>query len=102
MRQMLRIAGCVIFVLAVRGGLAEDAPLFHFAESRGEFGVGLKIVEQYDLSHTFHPLTDDLGKPYEGERARPLQTLVWYPAEKTNGKAMTVGDYADLAETETS
>jgi dienelactone hydrolase len=43
-----------------------------------------------------------LGKSYQGERARPLQTLIWYPAEKSSGKPMTVGDYTDLLPTETS
>ena len=48
------------------------------------------------------PSTDDLGKPYQGERARPLQTLIWYPAKKSTGKAMTVGDYGNLMASETS
>jgi len=33
------------------------------------------------------------GQALEGERARPLQTLIWYPAIKSDNKAMTVGDY---------
>ena len=62
------------------------------------------MVEQYDYARIYRPLTDSLGKPYEGERARPLQTLVWYPADTTKhgGKPMTVGDYAGLLATETS
>jgi dienelactone hydrolase/predicted negative regulator of RcsB-dependent stress response len=64
--------------------------------------VGLKVVEQYDYSRIYRRLTDDLGKPYQGERARPLQTLVWYPAEKSSAKPMTVGDYGNLLATETS
>jgi len=47
-------------------------------------------------------LTDDLGKPYQGERARPLQTLLWYPAKKSSGKPMTIGDYGNLMASETS
>ena len=31
-----------------------------------------------------------------------MQTLIWYPAEKTTAKPMTVGDYGNLAATETS
>jgi dienelactone hydrolase/predicted negative regulator of RcsB-dependent stress response len=96
----------VVFVAAAH---AQNAPAaasgdqrFHFTEKPGPYAVGLKVVEQYDFSRTFHSLTDDLGKPYLGERARPLQTLIWYPAQKSNGKPMTVGDYSDLLATETS
>ena len=75
---------------------------FHFIEKPGPDAVGLKVVEQYDFSRSYRSATDELGKPYQGERARPLQTLIWYPAEKSSGKPMTVGDYGDLLATETS
>jgi tetratricopeptide (TPR) repeat protein len=81
---------------------AEEGPVFHFTESPGPLAVGLKVVEQYDYARTYRPAIDDLGKPYQGERARPLQTLIWYPAQKSGGKPMTVGDYTALAATETS
>ncbi len=82
--------------------VAQDVPVFQFLEKPGPHAVGLKVVEQYDFSRTYRPMTDDLGKPYSKERARPLQTLVWYPAEKGAGKPMTVADYFDLIATETS
>jgi tetratricopeptide (TPR) repeat protein len=75
---------------------------FHFTQSPGPNAVGLKVVEQYDFSRTYRPLTDELGKPTQGERARPLQTLIWYPAQKNSTKPMTVGDYGDLVATETT
>src|SRR5580698_5045684 len=75
---------------------------FHFTQKPGPNAVGLKVVEQYDFSRTYRPLTDELGKPTQGERARPLQTLIWYPAQKNSTKPMTVGDYGDLVATETT
>jgi tetratricopeptide (TPR) repeat protein len=81
---------------------AGDGPLFHFTQERGPHAVGLKIVDQYDFSRTYLPKVDALGKPTVGERARPLQTLIWYPAESSGKKPMTVGDYSDLLATETS
>jgi pimeloyl-ACP methyl ester carboxylesterase len=54
--------------------------------------VGVKVLDQYD--HT---------RPYPtsvGEDARPLQTLIWYPALRSAGKPMTVSDYVRLADTE--
>lgn len=88
-----------LFALAAIAA-AGDAPLFRFVEKPGPYRVGLKVVEQYDHSRIYRSLTDDLGKPYQGERARPLQTLVWYPAENSDAKPMTVGDYGNLMATE--
>jgi len=81
---------------------AQNAPLFQFTEKPGPHAAGLKVVEQYDYSRIYRYSTDDLGKPYRNERARPLQTLIWYPAEKSAAKSMTVADYASLMATETS
>jgi tetratricopeptide (TPR) repeat protein len=80
---------------------AQSTPLFHFEPKPGSYAVGLKVVQQYDHSRVFHGPTDELGKPYAGERARPLQTLVWYPAETGTAKPMTVKDYVDLLPAET-
>jgi len=71
--------------------------VFHFTEKPGPDAVGLKVVEQYDFSRSYRSVTDELGKPYQGERARPRRCLIWYPAQKSNGKPMTVGDYGRLA-----
>ncbi len=80
---------------------AQPGPLFQFLEKPGPHAVGLKVVEQYDYSRVYRPATDELGKPYSGERARPLETLIWYPAESASGKPMTVRDYSNLQAAET-
>ena len=82
--------------------LAADVPRFHMTAVPGPYAVGFKVVEQYDYSRTFRRPTDELGHPYHGERARPLQSLIWYPARPTMNNRMTVGDYASLWSTETS
>jgi pimeloyl-ACP methyl ester carboxylesterase len=46
--------------------------------------------------------SDDLGRPNTGERARPLQTLVWYPAKRGDGASVAVRDYVNLWSTETT
>jgi len=90
-------AGCSISV-------AGQTPNFdpHFAVDRGPNAVGLKVVEQYDGERLFLPRVDEAGKPVAGERSRPLQTLIWYPAEKSSHPPMTAGDYLALAATELS
>jgi hypothetical protein len=77
-------------------------PLFEFREAPGPYSVGFQIVEQYDYSRVFREPIDALGAPYSGERARPLQTLIWYPAQANDAASMTVGDYWSLWTTETS
>jgi hypothetical protein len=56
--------------------------MFALEAKQGSHAVGLKVVEQYDYSRIFQPLIDDLGQPYRGERARPLQTLIWTQPRK--------------------
>ena len=79
-----------------------NIPLFRFIEKQGPHPVGLRVVEQYDYSRVYRHRTDDLGKPFGGERARPLQTLIWYPAGNSVAKPMKVSDYVNLLATETS
>jgi hypothetical protein len=98
-----RFVACLIVTLvAPITASAQKLPLFQFTERPGPHQVGLKVVEQYDYSRTYRHPIDELGKVYHGERARPLQTLIWYPAEKSSAKPMTVSDYANLMATETS
>ncbi len=91
----------VLFALFCCVTSAQTHPYFHFTEQPGPNAVGLRVVEQYDYTRTFHSATDVLGKPYTGERARPIQTLIWYPAKPSKAKKMTVADYAKLLASET-
>jgi dienelactone hydrolase len=93
----------LLVFLAVGGAAsAQGMPAFQIRTPAGPFPVGLKVVEQYDYSRVFQPEVDSLGKPYEGERARPIQTLIWYPAQAGAAPHMVVGDYVALSETEAS
>lgn len=96
-----RFVCLTLIVVTSVGMVAQKASSFQFSERPGPHAVGLKVVEQYDLSRTYRKQTDDLGKPYIGERARPLQTLIWYPADRSSARPMTYGDYARLYATET-
>ena len=98
----LAIAGLAIATAISTAAGAQNPSLFQFMAQPGPHPVGLKVVEQYDFSRIYHPATDELGQPYKGERARPIQTLIWYPSTKVEGKPMTFGDYIGLLATETS
>ncbi len=79
--------------------LAQTSP-FRFLDTIGPYSVGLKVVDQYDHSRTFPCKLVGKGKSPKESCARPLQTLIWYPSQKSTAKPMTVGDYVQLADTE--
>ena len=105
---MRLISKPAVLVALIASGLtiasAQTAPefQFRFTEKPGPYRVGFKVIEQYDRSRVFQIASDELGKPTNTAGPRPLQTLVWYPAEKSSAKIMTFGDYAALIKTETS
>ena len=96
---MLRSWLCQVALLLLLRTFSYAAPAgAGFANLQpGAYGVGFRVVQQYDYAHTYHDKTDLVtGKAYLGERARPVQTLVWYPA----AKAGTPLRYADYMRTE--
>jgi len=102
--RLSHFAALFAFAVSSLTAVAQLAPAFHFqfTENPGPYSVGLKVAEQYDRSRVFTAAIDDTSKPNPSEGPRPLQILVWYPAEKSTGKIMTFGDYAALIQTETS
>ncbi|GAB3232229.1 hypothetical protein GCM10027346_19320 [Hymenobacter seoulensis] len=59
----------------------------------GPHTVGFRVVQQYDYARAYKGRTDAVtGKPTTGELARPMQTLVWYPAQK-GGAPIRYADY---------
>jgi len=84
-------------------GNAQTVPAFQFefTEKPGVYAVGLKIVAQYDHSRSFQ-VTASPGDSVAIDGPRPLQTLVWYPAENSSRATMTFGEYGALIKTETS
>lgn len=106
---MSKVAAAMFFLLSLFAAMhaqgssdVSENQRFHFIEKPGPDSVGLRVVEQFDFSRSYRPVTDELGKRYQGERARPLQTLIWYPAAKNSSKPMTVEDYGALLATETN
>ena len=87
-------------ISAASGQNTPNVPSAQSVETPGPHAVGLKVVNQYDYSRSYRFSTDELGQPFRGERARPLQTLIWYPAQKSKAKPMTVADYVHLIATD--
>jgi pimeloyl-ACP methyl ester carboxylesterase len=95
------IAGLLSMIAVAASSAATDeqsaAPVFEFALPAGQRAVGFKVVEQYDYSRIYRSTVDEFGHVYHGERARPIQTLIWYPAVASAGHRMTVADYVELS-----
>ena len=79
---------------------AHAADIFTFPNPPGPHAVGVKVVQQYDRSRLYKTAVDQYtGEPAQGERARPLQAVVWYPATK-GGRRQTFRDYLETVATE--
>ncbi|WP_288379206.1 dienelactone hydrolase family protein [uncultured Massilia sp.] len=79
---------------------AQASDEFTFSNQPGRHGVGLKVVQQYDYTRQYKTRVDmRTGEPTSGERARPMQALIWYPAAR-GGKPVTYRDYLATIPTE--
>ena len=84
------------FAACLGSANAQSPEAFTFSQPPGPFTVGLQVVQQYERSRDVSPSVQRMAQP------RPIQTLVWYPAQAAGAQSMTVADYAKLLETETS
>jgi dienelactone hydrolase len=83
----------VLFFLLCSVGFSAQAEAGFAGLAPGPHPVGLRVVQQYDYARAYKERTDAVtGKPTVGERARPVQTLVWYPAQK-GGTPVRYADY---------
>ncbi|MBQ5942771.1 MULTISPECIES: CocE/NonD family hydrolase [unclassified Massilia] len=94
---MPRLLLAAIFFVATA---AHGAGHFSFSNPPGPHAVGVKFVQQYDRTRLFKRRIDAItGEPARGERARPVQTIVWYPAAR-GGKPLAYRDYLETMATE--
>jgi tetratricopeptide (TPR) repeat protein len=97
MRKLIHFSGVLflsilcLFMNAQTAGFQLPADL-----NPGPFTVGFSVEYHYDFSRTF----GEPGKT-ESEIARPIQILIWYPAQtETDQEHMRVKEYLFLAATE--
>lgn len=84
-----------ITLLLCASACAQAADTFTFSNPPGPHAVGVRITQQYDRTRVFKASVDlATGAPVQGERARPIQALVWYPAVR-GGTPVTYRDYLD-------
>lgn len=67
----------------------------------GPHGVGFRLVQQYDYARAYREKNNVVsGEAFAGERSRPVQTLIWYPAA-SSGPATRL-PYSEYIRTEAS
>ncbi|MGF7183127.1 dienelactone hydrolase family protein [Tunturiibacter psychrotolerans] len=94
---------CFVLTVALRLAPAQNHAAVKFLERLGPHAVGVRVVEQYDNTRNFGATSASKAVPAaQPERGRPLQTLIWYPAQESVRPAMTMGDYVTLMDTEIS
>ncbi len=92
-----------LILLAIAGNAQATLPAASapgIIPEAGPHAVGLRIEQQYDYSRVLEAQVDAFGKAGNVGPARPIQTLVWYPAKRTSAAPMQVVDYrqASLAD----
>lgn len=91
----------LLAILLAASGAAHAQSLFTFSNQAGEHGVGVRYVRQYDLTRPFKPQRFfSKIRGGKGEPGRPIQTVIWYPAEK-GGSNIRYDDYLTLLGWET-
>jgi dienelactone hydrolase len=94
---MRRLLALLLLAAASTAGAADS---FVFSNEPGPYPVGVQVKAQYDYSRVYRPVVDLVtGQPETHERARPIQSITWYPA-KNKGKPLTWRDYMATNATE--
>lgn len=90
----------VLVLLFAWAPIAHASSGFAFGAERGPHAVGVSVVHQYDFVRAYRGGADPVtGELTTGERARPIQTVVWYPAI-AGGDPLRFKDYLRLSATE--
>ena len=72
----------LLIVSSPEGAFAQSPPLWGDLES-GSYAVGFKIIDERDYSRAYRPKQKYNDGRESEERARSIQTSIWYPARKT-------------------
>jgi dienelactone hydrolase len=99
MKRFFTVSLCLLFA-----GLAQasGSSKFRFGGKPGPYNVGFRVVEQHDNSRSYEAMDNVNGKLAKRQGVRPLQTLIWYPAQHGSGAQMNYGDYLKLFTSEDS
>jgi pimeloyl-ACP methyl ester carboxylesterase len=90
----------LIAILLYATTAVHAADIFTFSNPSGPHAVGVKFVQQYDRARLYKTRIDLItGEPAQGERTRPIHTIVWYPAVRA-GTPVAYRQYLETIPTE--
>jgi tetratricopeptide (TPR) repeat protein len=90
----------IIAFLYLAATAAQASDSFTFSNPPGPHAVGVKFVQQYDRSRLYKtPIDTATGMLSQGERTRPIQAIVWYPAA-AGGKPVSYREYLETIPSE--
>lgn len=99
LRHIAKAASGFCLFAATLASANTTEPNFQLANAYGKHAVGFRLVQQYDFSRSMKGKHDLVtGEAIKTERARPVQTLIWYPSDKP-GKPLRFIDYLRTTET---
>jgi dienelactone hydrolase len=95
---MFRTAFLVLILCQLCATSSAQTPPLWGGLEQGPYAVGYRATFRFDRSRVFTPERDFRGRSNVGERGRPVQIRVWYPAEAAAGAArMPYGDYLSIS-----
>jgi tetratricopeptide (TPR) repeat protein len=90
----------ILALLFCASTAAQASDGFTFSAPAGPHAVGVRVVQQYDRSRLYKtPIDTATGMPSQGERTRPIQAIVWYPAA-AGGKPVSYREYLETIPSE--
>jgi tetratricopeptide (TPR) repeat protein len=94
---MLRHLSAIVLIFVQAAAAGAD---FQLNAPPGPFRVGFHVRQQYDRARVYQPARSPVtAQASGGDRSRPLQTLVWYPAI-AGDNVMNYRDYVTTVATE--
>lgn len=92
--RILILSLTITFVLIGFRAVLADTPPAWGELVPGPHAVGFKTIEKYDYTRAFRAKRDYFGNTIPGERARPIQVGIWYPAAiSEDAVPMVYGEY---------
>jgi dienelactone hydrolase len=94
------ILSSFIIVVVLNPGFADTSAAWGKL-TPGPNAVGFQVMFRTDPSRPYKPKRDYLGNLLPGDRSRPIQISIWYPASASgNTGQMSFQDYIDLTASE--
>jgi len=98
MASACALTGAVLALAVAQAGVGQVPTAAASGVQPGHYHVGFRGFVQYDYTRTYHRDYDAQGDTVTGERARPIQTSIWYPAVVRRGAhPMQYADYIALS-----